>query len=220
MWRVELHSHTHYSKDCIVTPETILTLCDQRGIDRIAITDHDTAEAALMMHAAFPDRVIVGEEIMTRRGELLGYFMRETVPGGLTPDETIRRLRDQGAVISVAHPFDSFRKGAWALDDLMAILPQVDAIEVFNARCLLPADNEKAQAFAREYGLRGTAGSDAHSAPEYGRAHLMMEPFGGAAEFLHALRTAQVIARYSSPLVHLNSKTAKWGKKLGVYPRL
>ncbi len=219
MWRVELHSHTRFSKDCIVSPETILMLCEQRGIDRIAITDHDTAEAALAMHAVSPDRVIVGEEIMTTKGELLGYFMRETIPGGLTPDETIRRLRDQGAAISVSHPFDSFRKGAWARDDLMTILPQVDAIEVFNARCLLPADNDKALAFAREYGLRGTAGSDAHSAPEYGRAHLLMQPFTDAASFLDALRTAQVIDRYSSPLVHLNSKTAKWGKKLGIYRR-
>jgi predicted metal-dependent phosphoesterase TrpH len=219
-WHVELHSHTLWSKDCVVGFDTILRLCERRGIDRIAITDHNTADGALALQKIAPDQVIVGEEIMTDRGEILGYFMRESIPAGLTPDDTIRRLRDQGAVISVSHPFDRLRKGAWHEEDLLKIIDQVDAIEVFNSRCMFAEDNVKALAFAQKHNLTGTVGSDAHSRIEYGRAMVRMQPFEGASDFLLSLRAAQHVNRYSSWFVHLNSKTAKWSKKLGLRPRL
>lgn len=219
-WHVELHSHTLWSKDCVVPFEAIRRLCQRRGIDRIAITDHNTADGALAMQRLAPDLVIVGEEIMTDRGEILGYFMQESIPAGLTPDETIRRLRDQGAVISVSHPFDRLRKGAWHEEDLLKIIDKVDAIEVFNARCMFAEDNVKALAFAQKHNLTGTVGSDAHSRIEYGRAMVRMQPFEGASDFLLSLRAAQHINRYSSWFVHLNSKTAKWSKKLGLRQRL
>lgn len=219
-WRVELHSHSEWSKDSIVSMDTILRLCDERRIDRIAITDHNTAEGALKLAQAAPGRVIVGEEIMTTHGELLGYFLRETVPPGLSPEATITRLRDQGAVISVSHPFDRLRKGAWQVEDLMRILPLVDAIEVFNSRCIFRADNERAQAFATTHQLVGTVGSDAHSRSEYGRSVLIMKPFANAGQFLVALGSAVPENRYSGVFVHVNSKTAKWQKKLGLRKRL
>jgi predicted metal-dependent phosphoesterase TrpH len=218
-WRVELHSHTLWSKDCVVAFETILKLCDQRRIDKIAITDHNTADGALALQQLAPDRIIVGEEIMTTQGELLGYFMRETVPPGLSPQETIRRLRAQGAAISVSHPFDRFRKGAWETDHLRRIMHDVDAIEIFNARCLLPDDNARSKAFAEEHNLRGTAGSDAHARAEYARAVNLLPPFHDAMSFIQALEQAEYIRRYSSPVVHVHSKTAKWSKKLGLRRR-
>ncbi len=220
LWRVELHSHSLWSKDCVVAFETILRLCAARDITKIAITDHNTAEGALELYRRAPDRVIVGEEIMTTRGELLGYFLQESIPGGLTPEETIRELRAQGAVISVSHPFDRLRKGAWREDDLCAIIDQVDAIEVFNARCIYPADNVRAAAFAEAHGLRGTVGSDAHSRTEYGRAVTLLQPFATPLEFLSSLEQAAFVTRSSSPLVHLHSKTAKWSRKLGLRSRL
>jgi hypothetical protein len=216
-WRIDLHTHTMWSKDCLMSFERILRLCERRGIDKIAITDHNTAEGALRMQQLAPDRVIVGEEIMTTKGELLAYFLQETVPAGLTPYETIRRLRDQGAVISVSHPLDRLRKGAWENADLLAIIDQVDALEVFNARCLYRADNEQALMLARQYGLACTAGSDAHSIPEYGRAMVTLRPFSSAGDFLAALREAEIsgyVERYSPAYVHLSSKVAKWSKKL------
>ena len=85
IWQVELHSHTLWSKDCVVPFETIIQLCEQRGVDRIAITDHNTADGAIAMQKLAPDLVIVGEEIMTDRGEILGYFMQESIPRGLDP---------------------------------------------------------------------------------------------------------------------------------------
>ncbi len=220
MLQVELHSHTHWSKDCVIPFETILRIMDKRGIDRIAITDHNTADGALAMCRQAPDRVIVGEEIMTDRGELLAYFVQESIPAGLTPDETIKILRDQGAVISVSHPFDRLRKGAWLENDLLAIIDRVDAIEIFNSRCMYKQDNAKAIAFAAKHQLVGTVGSDAHSRVEYGRALMQLAPFTDAPSFLAALKQGQHHDRYSSWFVHVHSKTAKWSKKLGLRARL
>lgn len=219
-WNVDLHSHTLWSKDCLMSFETITRLCQRRGIDRIAITDHNTADGALTMQKVAPDLVIVGEEIMTTKGEILAYFVKESIPAKLSPQETIRRLRDQGAVISISHPFDRLRKGAWHEPDLLEIVDQIDAVEVFNARCLFPSDNQKAFEFAQKHGLAGTAGSDAHSWLEYGRAMTRLQPFEGASDFLAALRSADYIKRLSPYFVHLNSKAAKWSKKLGLRSRM
>lgn len=219
-WRVDLHNHTKWSKDCLVELETILRVCEERQIDRIAITDHNTAEGALAMQKLSPERVIVGEEIMTPQGEILAYFVKETVPAGMTPEETIKRLRDQGAVISVSHPFDRLRKGAWEEANLLRIIDKVDAIEIFNARCLFLQDNLRAIAFAQKHGLNGTAGSDSHIAKEYGTALTLMRPFENTPEdFLDALRTANYTQQMSSWLVHLGSTYAKWARKLRLKPR-
>ncbi len=220
LWNVDLHSHTLWSKDCLSKFDTIINLCRQRNIHRIAITDHNTAEGALAMQKIAPDLVIVGEEIMTTEGEILAYFVRESIPAGLTPIETIRRLRDQGAIISVSHPFDRLRKGAWGEEALTRIARQVDAIEIFNARCLYKGDNQQALDYAQKHNLKGTAGSDAHSWPEYGRAMTQLAPFSNAQEFLHAIQSASFIKNYSHAYVHGLSTAAKWSKKLGLKPRL
>jgi predicted metal-dependent phosphoesterase TrpH len=220
LWNVDLHSHTLWSKDCLTSFDTILRLCKERGIDRIAITDHNTAEGALALQELAPDLIVVGEEIMTTQGEILAYFVRESVPAGLTPEETIKRLRDQKAAISVAHPFDRLRKGAWREEDLLRIADKVDAIEIYNARCLYTADNDRALAFAKQHGLPGTTGSDGHSSSEYGRAMARMQPFEGPGDFLASLRQADYIRRTSPAYVHVLSKAAKWMKKLGLRQRL
>lgn len=219
LWNVELHSHTYWSKDCLVRFEDILQVCEARGIDKIAITDHNTAESALALQKIAPTRVIVGEEIFTTQGELLGYYMQETIPPGLTPQETIKRLREQGAVISVSHPFDKLRKGAWKTEDLRAIIDQVDAIEIFNSRCLIPQDNQEARTFAKLHGVLGTAGSDAHTLGEYGRGMLQMPPFDSAETFKQALANATPLETYSPFYVHFGSIFAKWSRKLGIVPR-
>lgn len=220
-WRVDLHNHTIWSKDCLTEFETIIELCQQRGIDRIAITDHNTAEGALRIQELAPDLIIPGEEIMTTEGEILAYYVRETVPEGLTPQATIQQLRDQGAVVSVSHPFDRLRKGAWQPEQLDRIIDQIDAIEIYNARCLFDEDNRKAKAYASQHGITGTVGSDSHTRPEYGTALTVMRPFRNEPEdFLDALRSATYVERLSSWWVHFGSKRAKWMKKLGLRQRL
>lgn len=219
-WQMDMHSHTFWSRDCLTRFERIVALCQKRGIDRLAITDHNTADGALAFKQVAPELVLVGEEIMTTEGELLAYFVRESVPRGLSPQETIERLRNQGAVISVAHPFDRLRKGAWREEALLAIADKVDAVEIFNARCLYPADNAKALDFAAQHNLLGTIGSDAHTWPEYGQTFAQIRPFADDPEdFLDALREANYVKRFSNWGVHLGSTAAKWSRKLGLQPR-
>jgi predicted metal-dependent phosphoesterase TrpH len=220
LWNVDLHSHTKWSKDCLTEFDEIISLAKKRGIDRIAITDHNTAEGALAMQKIAPELVIVGEEIMTNQGEILAYYVRESIPAGLSPMETIKRLRDQGAVISVSHPYDRFRKGAWEEAELLKIIEHVDAIEIYNARCILPADNDKALKFAQEHRLCGTAGSDAHTRIEYGRAMTRLRPFNNADEMRAAIRDAEYVKRLSSPHVHIGSSVAKRLRKWGLRERM
>lgn len=213
-WRVELHTHTYYSRDSLTRPEPFIGACRRRGLDRVVVTDHNTAAGALHMARLAPDLIIPGEEIMTPQGELLAFFVRETVPPMLTPAETIRRLRDQGAFISVSHPFDRLRKGAWKADDLLQIVHLVDAIEVFNARCLFPRDNARALDFARAHGKPGTVGSDAHIPYELGRATLTIAPFDNPAQFRTALAEAVPETRLSPAWVHGMSTYAKRLRKM------
>ena len=206
--RVELHLHTCASQDSLVRPQELLDHCKRIGIDRVAITDHNSIAGALEAQALAQDRVIVGEEIETTQGELLGYFMTEFVPGGLEPMDTIARLRAQGAVISVSHPFDQTRGPKWTNEQLIAIAPHVDAFEVFNARCFTNQPNRLAAAFASQHGLLETVGSDAHSLLEVGRASLLMPPFLDAGEFTAALKHARAKTRRSTLFVRLFSRWA------------
>ncbi len=212
MLTLEFHCHTILSKDSLTSPQKLIETCRRRGIERVVITDHNTIAGALAARKLDPERVIVGEEIMTTRGELLAAFVTEEVPPFLSPQETIRRLREQGAYISVSHPFDRLRSGAWREEDLLEILPQVDAIEVFNSRCMNPRFNRQAQAFARRHGVAGTVGSDAHAAFEVGRSVLLVEQFEGPDEMRKVIPAAVLKTRLSPPWVHLLSRYAVFYK--------
>jgi predicted metal-dependent phosphoesterase TrpH len=211
---VEFHCHTVYSKDSLTSIEALLAACHRRNIDRVVITDHNTIEGALQAQQIAPDRVIVGEEIMTRAGELLAAFVSEEVPRGLAPQEAIDRLREQGAFISVSHPFDVLRSGHWEQADLLSILSGIDAIETFNARCLWPGFNQRAQAFARQHGLPGTVGSDAHMPSEIGRATLRLPDFHNPETLRAAILQGQRRGGLSGAWVHFASTYAKWYKRV------
>lgn len=213
MLKVEFHCHTQYSKDCLVSPRQLVDCCRRKGIDRVIITDHNTTAGALVAHDLDPQRVIIGEEIMTTRGEILAAFLKTEIPPGLSPQETIERLRDQGAFVSVAHPFDSARRGAWNPDALLEIVPLIDAVEVFNSRCMRRRANHMAAAFAARLGLAGTVGSDAHTCWELGRATLLLPPFTNAAELRSLLPQGISDARWSPPWIHLTSRYAVWRKR-------
>lgn len=212
MLNVEFHCHTIYSKDSLLQPRALVKACRQKGIDRVVITDHNEIRGAQDAQGIDPQRVIIGEEIMTTRGEILAAYVQERIPAHLTPEETIQRLRDQGAFIGVSHPFDRRRSGAWDLEDLLAIAPLVDAIEGYNARCLDDDPNQEALAFAREHHLKVTAGSDAHIAWELGRATLQLPEFEGAQGLRDALLETQVRHQISPPWVHFASFSARMWK--------
>ncbi|MFN3492757.1 MAG: PHP-associated domain-containing protein, partial [Anaerolineales bacterium] len=134
-------------------------------------------------------------------------------PTGLTPQETIRILKEQGAFISVSHPFDRLRKGGWEEKDLLEIIDQVDAIEIFNSRCMNPMFNVKAKQFAEKYNLAGTVGSDAHAAFEVGTSVILLDQFEGPSRMRNVIRQAKYQIKLSSWWVHLVSRYASMQKK-------
>lgn len=214
MLRVEFHCHTAFSKDCLTPPEKLLRACRAKGIDRVIVTDHNTIAGALAAQHLDPQRVIVGEEIMTTQGELLAAFVTEEVPALLSPEAAIQRLRDQGAFISVSHPYDSWRSGSWDEADLLKIVPLVDAVEVYNSRCFSPSFNRMASDFARKHHLAGTVGSDAHATLELGRSVLLLEPFGDAAGLRRVILGGLPETHWSPPWIHLISRYAKLRKRI------
>jgi predicted metal-dependent phosphoesterase TrpH len=205
---VEFHCHTVFSKDSLTSRRKLVETCRRRGIDRVVVTDHNTIAGALAAQGLDPELVIVGEEIMTTRGEILAAFVTEEVPPFLTPQETIDRLKAQGAFISVSHPFDKLRSGGWKEDDLLEILPQVDAIEVFNSRCMDPNFNRLAREFAEKHNVAGTVGSDAHAAFELGRSLLLLDQFTGPEEMRKVIRRGVPKVKWSPPWFHLTSRYA------------
>jgi predicted metal-dependent phosphoesterase TrpH len=210
--RVEFHSHTRYSKDSLLHPADLVRAARAKRLGKVVITDHNSIQGALEAQKLAPDLVIVGEEIMTSKGEILAAFVKEEIPRGLEPLEVIRRLRDQGAFISVSHPFDRIRPGAWKCRDLDEIIGLVDAIEIFNARCWYPADNDLAQTYAKEHTVPGTVGSDAHTGFELGTAWLEVPAFETANDLRQVIQAGKIGGRMSPGWVHLTSRWASMVK--------
>ena len=215
--RTEFHCHTIYSKDSLTRPEDLVNTCRRKGIDRVVVTDHNTIAGARAAQAIDPERVIVGEEIMTTRGEILAAFVSEEIPKGLTPKETIRRLKDQGAFVSVSHPFDRWRSGHWQEEHLLEIVPDVDAIEIFNSRCMLPVFNLEARQFAQRHHLAGTVGSDAHVALELGQSIMELESFADAEGLRRVIRAGIPRVRRSPAWIRFTSRYAVLYKKVKGY---
>ena len=214
MISVEFHCHTYASKDSLTRPADLIAMARRKGIDRVIVTDHNSIAGAREAYRIDHELVIVGEEIMTTKGEILAAFVKEEVPPGLTPLETINILKEQGAFISVSHPFDELRKGGWMEHDLLEILPLVDAIEVYNSRCMLPRFNRRAELFAQKYNIAGTVGSDAHAAFEVGRSLLLLDQFTGPDEMRRVIRRGIPKVKWSPPWFHLTSRYASMIKKI------
>ncbi len=213
--KVDLHTHTCFSPDSQTAPADLIARARAVGLDRLAVTDHNTIAGALVAQRLAPDFVIVGEEIETiAGGELIAYYVQETVPRGLSLDETIRRLCDQGAVISISHPCDHLRHSALGEVRTLEVITRVDALEVFNARCLLAADNDRAAELARLHRKAITAGSDAHTLAEVGRGFLTLPLFENTPDaFLASLRQATAGGRLSGPWAHIASTFARLRKR-------
>ena len=211
---IEFHCHTIFSADSLTSPQKLVDICRRKGIDRVVITDHNTIDGALAAQKLDPELVIVGEEILTTKGEILAAYVTEEIPPLISPQETIKRLKDQNAFISVSHPFDKLRKGGWNEDDLLEILPDVDAIEVYNSRCMDPNFNRLARAFAEKHNVPGTVGSDAHAAFELGRSLFLLDQFEGPDEMRKVIREGIPRVKWSPPWFHLSSRYASIYKKL------
>lgn len=211
--KVDFHIHTKYSKDCLTDINKLIAMARKRQIHRIAITDHNTIQGALCAQKIDREMVIVGEEIMTEKGEILAFFVQEEIPAGLSPMKTVELLHEQNAFISVSHPFDRFRH-AWDLDALRDIVPFIDAIEVFNARSSLLTMNKRALDFAALHKLAGTVGSDAHILYEVGFATLELPTFSNASELREVIEFARPQMRQAPFWVRFCTIYAKLWKLL------
>jgi predicted metal-dependent phosphoesterase TrpH len=195
--RLDMHLHTEHSVDSDATVADQLAALASAGIDVVCVTDHNTIAGAQRMREAAGDglRVIVGEEISTRDGELLGLFLDRPVPAELSCEEAIALVHEQGGIVSVPHPFSRNRPRHLRRDALDRVWPQIDCLEIFNAREISAAENQRAAAYARERNIPGAAGSDAHRASDVGRAWIEIDDFTAPEDLLEALRTGAVHGR-------------------------
>jgi len=207
--KADLHVHTEYSMDCSMPLDAVIERCQELGINCIAVADHGTIEGALEMQRIAPFNVIVAEEILTPHGEIMGMFLKETIPSGLSVEETIAQIRAQDGIVCIPHAFDIFRPSTLGERIVEEIASEIDVIEVFNARSLLHRSSEKALAFARKYSLARSAGSDAHTLGEIGNAYVEMPEFKGRDDFLPALARGKVRGHRTNPLTHFASA---WNK--------
>ncbi len=189
-------------------PAELVAACRRRGIQRVVVTDHWSIQGALDAKQIDPELVIVGEEVLTDKGELLAAFVTETVPKRTPYRQAIHALRDQGAFISVSHPFDP-RRSHWTLDDLEELAGLVDAFETFNARNALQSYDAQAAAFAHAHGLPGTAGSDAHLAEELGAVTMHLPDFSDADGLRQAIEQAEFHTRRRGSWVRVASQWAR-----------
>ena len=214
MIKADLHVHTCYSMDCVTPLEQIVQRCLDVGINCIAVADHNTIAGALKLKEIAPFKVIVAEEILTPAGEMMGLFLTEEVPRGLSPKEAIAQIRSQGGLVGIPHPFG--RSPFWNSNELTSqeVLSQVDIIEAFNSRTPFSSSIAKARKLALEQGKTASAGSDAHTLGEIGRAYVEMPEFDGPDDFLNCLAQGRIFGDKSSPLVHFASMWAKIRKHI------
>jgi predicted metal-dependent phosphoesterase TrpH len=199
---VDLHMHTDHSGDCATPVDVLLQTARDRGLGAIAITDHNEVSGALearKIAAQMDDlKVIVAEEIKTaEQGEVIGLFLEEKIRKGLTMGETIAEIRAQGGLVYVPHPFDRFHSVP-DYEHLLDMVEEIDLLEVFNPRVALKAFNEEAARFATKYRIVPAAGSDSHVAQGLGSVRQRIHDFDGPAEFLEAMRDADITRKHKN----------------------
>jgi len=212
--KIDMHLHTRASFDCLSDPHEVMRTARARGLDLICVTDHNEISAALELQAAYPAAVIVGEEVKTAEGvDIIGLFLQEKIPKATPARATCERIREQGGLVYVPHPFAGGKGGGGRI--LQQVEDLVDAFEGFNARIHDPALNARAIEWARARDLPLGAGSDAHTLRELGRAWVELPRFTlEPRAFLDALRQGSIHGTLSSHAVHAASTWAKLRKRL------
>jgi hypothetical protein len=198
---IDMHMHTDHSSDCATPVETLLATARDAGLGAIAITDHNEVSGALAAREIADDfgvKVIVAEEVKTaEQGEVIGLFIEEKIPRGLTMNETVAEIRRQGGLVYVPHPFDRLHSVP-DYEHLLDIVEEIDIIEVFNPRVAFSAFNEEAERFAAKYRIVPGAGSDSHVAQGLGSVMIRVHDFDGPEEFLEAMRDADIVRKHKN----------------------
>ncbi len=210
--KAEFHIHTSASQDSLQSRRTLLRQCKKHGIDCVAITDHNEVKFALKNADYFRKHgveIIVGEEIFSSEGEIIGLFLTERIAPGQTALETVRAIRCQGGLVYVPHPYDEKRhKTVLRPEALKAIASEVDLIECHNGRNIDPSYSLRQAEIAKNYGLRGIVGSDAHTPMEIGRNYCLVSSFTREG-LLEAIDQAQFVTAQCLSAAH---KKTRWDR--------
>jgi predicted metal-dependent phosphoesterase TrpH len=217
----DMHLHSRYSADSAISVKTIVKCHERTGILPL-VCDHNSITGSQKVYdaicAAYPDLPhILAEEIMTSEGEIIGLFLEEEIPPFLSAEETLDRIRDQGALSIVPHPFCSYRSSALGNPVLDRIIDRLDIIEGFNSRVIDDNDNLVARQYATRHNKQVSAGSDAHTPLELGRTWVILRPFSTPAELMRELPEATVHYQHMNPSIHMVTRFVKAGRHIGLF---
>ena len=216
---VDFHIHTRFSRDSILTEEKFIAKAIERGLTHAVITNHNNVEGAVAVRDKLEElgltdklTVILGEEVSTADGEVVGLYLQKTIPRGLSANETADEIHRQGGLVSIPHPFDPFRGSHIREGPLrnLAEIGKIDMVEVFNCRVTFQRHNEEAAEFARRFGIPGIAASDSHSSFEVAMAFNAMPAFDTANELRASLQDNEWHASRSSVFIHATTRWAVW----------
>jgi predicted metal-dependent phosphoesterase TrpH len=196
------HLHTEYSKDASLSIDKLLKITRSKGVDCLIVTDHNTTRGAEKLARIAPLKIVIGEEIATKEGEIIGLFLKKEIPKGMSLEKTILEIKNQGGLVCLPHPFDRLRKKVLKRESIEKYIDQIDIIEIFNSRTVFPKDNKKAQDFAYKKDKLVIVGADAHTPWEIGSTYFEIDDFDGSKEFLSKLRNAQFYTKKTNVLVH------------------
>jgi predicted metal-dependent phosphoesterase TrpH len=222
----DFHIHTRFSRDSRLGEVDFIARAIERGLTHVAITNHNNVEGAIAVRDKVAEMgltqrltVILGEEVSTSDGEVVGLFLRTTIPRGLSADETADEIHRQGGLVSIPHPFDPFRNAHIREAPLTALAEagKIDMVEVYNCRVTLQRHNQAAAEFAARYGIPGIAASDTHSGMEVGMATNALTPFTAADELRAALPGNEWHASRSTVFIHLTTRWAVWMNKFDAW---
>jgi len=222
--RADFHSHSNYSRDSVIGPQAFVDNCLRKRVDCIAVTDHNEIEGAFVIQKLARERaegklkVVIGEEVNTAEGEIIGLFLKELVPRGMSPEDTIDAIHAQGGLVVIPHPYDIFRRSVLTDEAIDRVKTAVDAIEGFNCRNILARHDQKARETAAGADKPITLGTDAHSPWEIGAASLELDDFDTPQDMLRSLRGGRIVGHRSLPMVHWISTYAKIRWRLGLRP--
>lgn len=213
MFKVDLHTHSTQSPDGGISRQQYQQILERGTLDVVAVTDHNSAEFALELQRELGDQIIVGEEIMSSQGEIIGLYLSKTIPGGLSPLDTIRRIKDQGGLVYIPHPFETIRKGMGA-QALEEIVEYIDIMEVCNGRALVQNRGSQAVVWSRLNHVVGAASSDAHGVKGIGKTFSSLSELPSKENLVTLLEHGVLRTGVPSPRALLYPKYHRLRKKL------
>ncbi len=215
MYKVDLHTHSVASPDGGISPEQYAKILESERLDYIAITDHDRIDFALGLQKALGDRIIVGQEITTSEGELIGLFLKSRITPNLSALETAHAIKDQGGLVYVPHPFEIVRKGI-QIDSLQKITELVDIIEIHNGRAINNKHSLQAATWAKLNNKSGASSSDAHGYKGLGYSYSVLKEVPARGSLVSNLNMTALAHRRAPITTFLYPKLNRLGKKIGI----